>query len=425
MLRPPSFLKKLLSSVRNNFIIKSILKAPKVLYHNEASKEACVLSYYGLFSCVPILVFFLRLSQYLFISLDWKEWLLLHFPDYKAPILAIIEAAYSTTSNIGVVLVSSFFVFCWAGILMLQSLEDGLNKIFCSGITQASLKRLISYLVITLVSPMIFIIVCGSWIYITQILPINYPQLFSFSHSMAFIYIVSRLLPYALLYGILFCCYAFLSRVPTKKSAAFFAATIAGSAWILSQKIFFCLQLHLFNYSFTYGALIALPSFLLLLYLYAIIYLFGGALTFLFQNKGFSILIPKEEIFPSSYFKFILCVYVLSLITEHFDNALPPPSANYLANKAKASIGETSQCLDILEREGMILKYKEGYKPSHNIANLHINTIFDQLTKSPAFSKICSPSLIPIQDALTHILTEIKKNSHNLSLSEIAKKVNS
>ena len=76
MLRPLSFIQKLLSSFRNNFIIKSFLKAPKVLYHSEASKEACVLSYYGLFSCIPILVFFLRLSQYLFISLDWKEWLL-------------------------------------------------------------------------------------------------------------------------------------------------------------------------------------------------------------------------------------------------------------------------------------------------------------------------------------------------------------
>lgn len=106
MLRPLSFIQKLHSSFRNNFIIKSFLKAPKVLYHSEASKEACVLSYYGLFSCIPILVFFLRLSQYLFISLDWKEWLLLHYPDYEAPILAIFDAAYATTSNIGVVLVS-------------------------------------------------------------------------------------------------------------------------------------------------------------------------------------------------------------------------------------------------------------------------------------------------------------------------------
>lgn len=425
MLRPLSFIQKLLSSFRNNFIIKSFLKAPKVLYHSEASKEACVLSYYGLFSCIPILVFFLRLSQYLFISLDWKEWLLLHYPDYEAPILAIFEAAYATTSNIGVVLVSSFFVFCWAGILMLQSLEDGLNKIFCSGITQASLKRLVSYFIITLVSPMIFIIVCGSWIYITQILPISYPKLFSFSHAMACVYVISRVLPYALLYGILFCCYAFLSRVPTQKSAAFLAAAIAGSAWVVSQKIFFCLQLHLFNYSFTYGALVALPSFLLLLYLYAIIYLFGGALAFLFQNKGFSTLIPKGEVFPNSYFKFILCLYFLTLISEYFDQSLPPPSASYLAQRAKASIGETAQCLDILEKEGMILKHKDGYKPSHNISSLHIDGIFNELTKAPSFSKICAPTLLPIQENLARILTEIKKSSHNLSLSEFAKKVSS
>lgn len=425
MLRPLSFLKKLHHAFRNNFIIKSFLKAPKVLYYNEASKEACILSYYGLFSCIPILVFFLRLSQYLFISLDWKEWLLLHYPDYETPILAIFEAAYSTTSSIVVVLVSSFFVFCWAGILMLQSLEDGLNKIFCPGITQASLKRLISYLIITLISPMIFIIVCGSWIYITQIMPISYPKLFSFSHAMACIYVISRILPYALLYGGLFCCYAFLPRVPTQKSSSLLAAAIAGSAWVISQKIFFCLQLYLFNYSFTYGALVALPSFLLLLYLYSIIYLFGGALSFLFQNKGFITLIPKEEIFPNSYFKFILCLYFLTLITEHFDHSLPPPSSSYLAKRAKASIGEASQCLDILEKEGMILKHKDGYKPSHNISNLHIDAIFVLLTKSPSFANICSSSLMPIQENLAHILAEIKKSSHNLSLSEIAKKVNS
>ena len=308
---------------------------------------------------------------------------------------------------------------------MLQSLEDGLNKIFCSGITQASLKRLISYLIITLISPMIFIIVCGSWIYITQIMPINYPKLFSFNHTMVCVYIISRLVPYILLYGILFCCYAFLSRVPTQKSAAFLSAAIAGSAWVVSQKIFFCLQLYIFNYSFTYGALVALPSFLLLLYLYAIIYLFGGALTFLLQNKGFNTLIPKDNLFPNSYLKFVLCLYFLALITEYFDRSLPPPTVSYLAKKAKTSIGEASQCLNILEKESLILKHKEGYKPAHNISGLHIDVIFNQLTKSSSFSKICTSSLKPIQKDLIRMLAEIKKSSHNLSLSEIAKKVNS
>ncbi|ETR80066.1 Inner membrane protein YihY [Chlamydia pneumoniae B21] len=136
---------------------------------------------------------------------------------------------------------------------MLLSLEDGLNKIFRTSWTPISLKRLVSYFVITLVSPMIFIIVCGSWIYITQIMPIQYAKLFSLSHSMTALYFISRFVPYLLLYLALFCCYAFLPRVAIQKTSALISTLIIGSVWIVFQKAFFSLQVSIFNYSFTYG----------------------------------------------------------------------------------------------------------------------------------------------------------------------------
>ncbi|AAP05291.1 YhjD/YihY/BrkB family envelope integrity protein [Chlamydia caviae] len=413
------------SGFRNNRIIRSFLLAPQVLVKNEVSKEACVLSYYGLFSCIPILVFFLRLSQHLFANLDWKEWLLVRFPDYKEPILAIVAAAHNaTTSNIGLVLVGSFFVFCWAGILMLLSLEDGLNKIFRTGWTPISVQRLIAYFIITLVSPMIFIIVCGSWIYITQIMPVAYAKLFSLSHSITILYVFSRLTPYLFIYLALFCCYAFLPRVSVQKTAALIAALTAGTLWIFFQKVFFCLQFYLFNYSFTYGALVALPSFLLLLYLYAMLYLFGGAFTFLIQNQGCNFILPTEKYLPNCYVKLVVCTYILSVISRDFDEAFTSPTARSIAKNSKIPIGEIFQSLDILENEGLILSYKKAYKPTHNISGLTIKDVVEKLLHLKTFNQIHPDTALSlIQSSLRDMFDQATKSPYNLTLSDIAGKI--
>ncbi|SPN73344.1 hypothetical protein,YihY family inner membrane protein,Ribonuclease BN-like family [Chlamydia serpentis] len=411
--------------LRSNGLVQALIQSIKVLLNNEASKEACVLSYYGLLTCIPILVFFLRLSQHLFTNLNWKEWLIIKFPDYKKPISAIIEAAYHATEhNIGLVLVGSFFVFCWAGILMLLSLEDGLNKIFRTSCTPISLRRLVAYFIITLISPMIFIIVCGAWIYITQIMPIQYAKLFSLSHSMSALYFMSKLTPYFLIYLALFCCYAFLPRVAVQKTAAIISTLIIGSMWIIFQKAFFSLQVSLFNYSFTYGALVALPSFLLLLYLYAIIYLFGGSLTFIIQNRGCTFLFLGNKILPSCYLQLITSTYILALVTRQFNEELPALTAQFIAKQSKVPIGEVSQCLDILEKEGFIFPHNNGYQPVFNFSEFTIQDIADRLLHREIFTKF-NPNMgiTFIESNFQKMFNQVSKNKDNLTLTEIARRL--
>lgn len=375
-------------------IFTSFLLAPKTLIKSEASREACSLSYYGLFCCIPILVFFLRLSQHLFTNLNWQEWLLIAFPDYKEPILAVIEAAYSTKSNIGLVLISSFFVFCWSGILMLISLEDGLNRIFLTNsYLFVSWRRLISYFIITLVSPMVFIIICGAWIYITQIMPIAYPKVFATSYAMNIIYCLSRMLPYFFLYVILFCCYAFLPRIHVKKTSALIASLITGVTWVIFQQIFFSLQIHLFNYSFTYGALVALPSFLLLLYLCAITYLFGGALTFLIQNQGCLPNDRAEGYFSKFYIELLSCIYTLTIVSKLFNNG-EKSSIIQLSQTSKIGISEITQSLVILEKEGLVHSYQGNFKPSFQISDLTIQDVLTKLLHIKLFEQLSHPPLM-------------------------------
>lgn len=417
--------KKQNSSFRNNHILKSFLLAPKLLFRNEVAKEACVLSYYGLFGCIPILVFFLRLSQSLFLDLDWQKWLLVKFPDYKEPILAIVDVAHrSTTNHVGLVLVGSFFVFCWAGILMLLSLEDSLNKIFRMGWTPISIRRLISYLVITLISPMLFIIISGFWVCITQIIPTQYSRLFSINYFMTIVYFLSVCIPYLCIYLVLFFCYAFLPRVSVKKTAACIAALTAGTLWIIFQKIFFCLQFYLFNYSFTYGALVALPSFLLLLYFYACLYLFGGTLTFLIQNKGYSFVFSTDKYLPNCYTKLLISTYILAVVSGNFDKGYPSPTLESLAKDSKVPIGEISQCLEILENEGLVLSYKNTYKPSLYISEMTIKDIIEKLLHVHQLNSArAEVALSLVQMNFQGMLDQSEHSIYNLTLKDIARQL--
>ncbi len=417
------FGKKIALSLRN--IIRSSLLSLKILARGEISKEACVLSYYGLFSCVPVLVFFLRLTQYLFGNSTWIEWLLFKLPDYKEPIEAIVAAAQNSSGiPVGSVIVASFFVFCWPAIFMLMSLEDSLNKVFRAGWTPLSVQRIVVYLIITLIAPMVFIIAFGSWIYITQIMPLAYTKLFQLSYTMSTVFFLSRIAPYVFLYVILFCCYAFLPRVPIQKNAALQAAFVAGTVWLVLQKLFFGLQIYLFNYSFTYGALVALPSFLLLLYLYSMIYLFGGTLTFTIQNHGDAGNSATENGIPNSYLKLVISTYILAFIFHCFNKRLSPPSATTIAKSAHISIGEVSQCLALLEKEGFILLYKEAYKPSYNFAHLTIQDVIEQLINLHSFAHIssdCTFSLI--QQHLLEIFAYAKSATSNATLEALSKEI--
>ncbi|WP_348660406.1 YihY/virulence factor BrkB family protein [Chlamydiifrater volucris] len=404
-----------IESIKESRFIRVIKATISTVFYCELPREAAILSYYGVLTIIPILVFFFRLSEKLFANADLQKFLIEKFPNYASQIKEIgITALEASDSGTGIVLISSFFVFCWAGLLMLSSLEDGLNKISGNGILKVSGNRLLAYLGIILVSPMIFILSYGSFIYATKILPLLNPSFLPLTTSQYVLKLFYSTLPYFVICPTLFLCYYFLPRTKVLSSAAWISSAVIGIIYVSCQHWFLIMQIKLFNYSFTYGALVALPSFLLLLYFCSFLFLVGGALTFSIQNLGYKFF-SRHNPLLEGYEKTIVCLEILIMIMNRFNRGTCALTANDISKSTRIPLGEITQCLDILVERELITGFGEKrnqqkYLPAFNFNEITVLEVLKKIIgangnmkhKTSIAGSAAEESLKKIMDSLQH-----------------------
>jgi membrane protein len=165
-------------------------------------------------------------------------------------------------------------------------------------------------------------------------------------------------------------------KVPLKASAL--GAAVTGAVWVVFILLFIIYVKQFAQGTFAiYGALAAIPLFLLMIYASSLIILFGAEVAFTFMYPE-----TYRNLSKKLKQKYQLQVYhgmaVLKYIYDKFEKGRGDTSLKELQNKIQCAPDEIASYINLFDQEKLILQNKESaYIPANSSENLFINDIID------------------------------------------------
>jgi len=253
---------------------------------NRMGFQCVALSYFGALATVPFAAFLFAVTGGL--GLADKIAMLLYRvipaePDFVNTILEKAENIINTAKSGGVGLISAL-LFSWTIIWLLFNVERVFNNVWkIKKVPRKLYRRLSFYLVILALSPFV-IIIFGAGIAFYS----NLPSLMGIDMNVMELKVLNVILGWLAFYVIITltisAMYKFIPATKVKYRYALSSALISGFFFTLFQYIYLSAQMFMSSMNGVYGALAAIPLFLIWMNFSWQIIIYGAQLTYAFQN---------------------------------------------------------------------------------------------------------------------------------------------
>ena len=247
-----------------------------LLEHGTIVRSAA-LTFYTLMSLVPIVAVVFAVVKGFGLADGLVENLYALFPqnpeivDY---IVTFAEKALARTQG-GVVAAVALVMLFWAVIRVFGSIESAFNNIWEVKVERSLTRQYTDYIAVVMIVPVLWIVANAVGSYAQQMLGFDgswYFTLLSHLASMVIIWIMFTIL------------YIIIPNTKVKFRSALMAGIVAGTLFLLFQWGYLYIQRWMTSYNAIYGSFAALPLLLIWLQTSWQILLFGGELSFAYQN---------------------------------------------------------------------------------------------------------------------------------------------
>ncbi len=353
----------------------------KGFYKDKCQLQASALTFLTLMSIVPVAAMIFGIASGFGLKKTLISLLNQTATDSNQEILnTIIEYAEKTlnSANSSVLAGVGVAVLLWTVIKLLGNIEVAFNSIW--GVTKHRrfVRKLTDYLSITMVTPVLVIISSTATVMLSEQateLMIKYIGEDSFVTSSLMIPL--KLLPYCSMWLLLSFIYMLMPNTKVKISSALVAGIIAGTIFHLTQSLYFESQVFFTKSNAIYGTFVSLPMFLIWLQISWLIILFGGEISFAYQNiDDYEFKIDNLTIKPS--LKKTLFIHIMHLLIKDFINEKPAKNAKDISMDLNIPIKLTRQLLSKLLNAKLIveLRNETGLGPLfHPATDVNIITI--------------------------------------------------
>jgi membrane protein len=249
---------------------------------NTTQLHSANLTYYTLFSIVPIFALLLTISEYFHFQNAVERWLLLYFseqPEVANYLVTFAHHSLKDTQSL-IVKVVGILLLLWAAIKMLLYIDISLNQIWNKTFRPKFLLRNARFLIMLLICPVLFLIASGVSLYLSAFLRYISEQGYLLNKLSHGILITSKIFPSLITFLLLSFLYYFVPYVKVSIKYALITGLITSMAYQLIQYGFFSLQISVSSYSSIYGTFSAFPLFLAWIHLSWVIFLIGGKFCF-------------------------------------------------------------------------------------------------------------------------------------------------
>ena len=382
--------------------------------------RSAALTFYTLMSLVPILAVVFAVVKGFGLTDGLVENLYGIFPRHPETIDYIVgfaENALARTQG-GVVAAVGLVMLFWAVIRVFGSIESAFNNIWEVKVARSIARQWTDYIAVVMIVPVLWILANAAGDYVEQLLGLYDKWYFNtLSHlaSMVVIWAMFTLL------------YLIIPNARVRFQSALMAGIVAGTIFLLFQWGYVYVQRWMTSYNAIYGSFAALPLFLIWMQTSWEILLFGGELSFAYQN--ISRFAEERESLRISYDqrrKVLLAVMIL--VARNFRDHGGTLSTDTIRERLGLPTRIVNDVLFQLVQAGQLIAVRSGdgerdvaFTPAHDLASTTVYGILEAVerTGQATLDLGQTPELARMNQEVESLKEEVRHSSNNARLSDL------
>ncbi len=381
--------------------------------------KATALTYYTLFSIVPVIALAFAIAKGFGYQETLQQQILNDFKDQKDVITQVFIYADKMLNNTkgGVIAGVGIVLLLWTVIKLLSSIENSFNEIWEIKKDRTWIRKITDYLSIMLTAP-IFIILSGA---ITVGIKTGMESVFSSTTILSPLeFILLKILAFTLIWGMFLFLYMVLPNTKVNFKSAAIGGLIATILFELLEWAYVSSQIGVVSYNKIYGSFAALPLFLIWVQYSWFVVLFGAELAFANQNVDHYEL-ENDITNISDRYKRVIALMIANCVVKNFNEGLPALTAMQISKKLDLPVRLTRVIIFEFTETGIFNEVKMsvdkeiGYQPGISDSKLTVKFIIDKLDEKgvnylPIENGIELKNINRLMDDMNDVLNTSKGN---------------
>lgn len=390
-----------------------------LLEHGTIIRSAA-LTFYTLMSLVPILAVVFAVVKGFGLADGLVQSLYSLFPqspeliDY---VVAFAEKALARTQG-GVVAVVALVMLFWAVIRVFGSIEKAFNNIWEVKVKRSLARQWSDYIAIVMIVPVLWIIAGAVGGYAREWL--------GFGDGWGY-RLLSRSVSLLVIWVMFVFSYMVIPNARVRFTSALTAGIVAGTAFALFQWGYFYVQRWMTSYNAIYGSFAALPLFLIWMQTSWEILLFGGELSFAYQNIA-RFGEERESLRISYDQRRKVLVAVMLIVVEHLRTQGGATPVETIRDRLDLPTRIVNDILYQLVQAGLLLAVpvdaddrEKEYIPAQDVTSLTVYGVLEAVEQSGngGFDPAPTPEFSCIDRELERIKQHARKSQENVKIIDL------
>ena len=390
-----------------------------LLEHGTIVRSAA-LTFYTLMSLVPIVAVVFAVVKGFGLADGLIDNLYALFPQNPEIIKYIVDFAENALARTqgSVVAAVALVMLFWAVIRVFGSIESAFNNIWEVKAERSVTRQYTDYIAVVMIVPVLWIVANAVGKYAQQMLGFNdswYFALLSHLVSMFIIWVMFTFL------------YIVIPNTKVRFKSALMAGIVAGTLFLLFQWGYIYVQRWMTSYNAIYGSFAALPLLLIWLQTSWQIFLFGGELSFAYQNIArFSE--ERESLLVSYDQRRKILLAVMLTVIRHFREKGGAMPADVIRAQLDLPTRIVNDILYQLVQAGELIAVPSGdgerevaFAPAHETDTMTVYGVLEAVERSGqiSFDLAQSPELTRIDRELETLKQAARQSQDNVRLTDL------
>jgi membrane protein len=370
---------------RQGFFLKQLrifTLAIRGFNEDQCLTKATALTFYTLFSIVPVLALAFAISKGFGLEKDLETQITASYPEYNDILSQAFIYANSMLASAkgGVIAGFGILLLLFSVINLLINIEDSFNQIWEIKKGRSVVRKITDYLTVMLISPL-FLIIAGGLTVAIQAKMGNMHLLSSVST------VLVKLLAYALVSGVFTFIYLVLPNTKVNFKSAAVAGVISMILFELLQWAYLKFQIGANRMNAIYGGFAALPLFLIWVQYSWYVVLFGAEIAFANQNVEHYEL-ENEITSLSSRYKKVISLMIANIVSKEFFKGEKPMTSVEIAYKLDLPVRLARTIINEFVETGIFVEMKHesnkevAYVPGVTESKFTVKHIIGTLEKN-------------------------------------------
>ena len=382
--------------------------------------RSAALTFYTLMSLVPLLALVFAVVKGFGLADGLVENLYELFPQHPETvdyIVGVAENALARTQG-GVVAAVGLVMLFWAVIRVFGSIENAFNNIWEVKVERSIARQWTDYIAVVMIVPVLWILANAVGNYIEQVLGLYDKWYFT---------TLSRLASMVVIWTMFTLLYLIIPNARVRFQSALMAGIVAGTIFLLFQWGYVYVQRWMTSYNAVYGSFAALPLFLIWMQTSWEILLFGGELSFAYQN--ISRFAEERESLRISYDqrrKVLLAVMIL--VARNFRDHGGTLPTDEIRKRLELPTRIVNDILFQLVQAGQLIAVRSGdgerdvaFAPAHDLSSITVYGILEAVerTGQTTLDLEQTPELARMNREVETLKEEVLHSPNNVRLTDL------